>query len=54
MQKEKDFYLVNLNAIGYDKLLGSGNVLNKYKVIGKVSEKAKLKIEKAGGIVEEK
>ena len=54
VQKEKDFYLVNLNAIGYDKLLGSGNVLNKYKVIGKVSEKAKLKIEKAGGIVEEK
>ncbi len=54
IQKENDFYVVNLKSLGYDKLLGSGNVKNKYKIIGKVSEKAKFKLEEAGCIVEEK
>ena len=52
IKKQDDIYLVNLKSLGYDKLLGSGNVLNKYKILGKVSEKAKLKIEEAGGVIE--
>ena len=51
IQKEDNFYVVNLKNIGYDKLLGSGNTLNKYKIIGKVSEKAKYKIEQAHGVI---
>ncbi len=53
IKKEKDMYIVNLNELGYDKLLGSGNIMNKYKIIGNVSEKAKIKIEEAGGLVGE-
>ena len=51
--KEKDVYVLDLKKIGYDKLLGSGNINNKYKVVGKVSKKARLKIEEAGGLIEE-
>lgn len=54
IQKEKDMYIINLSNLGYDKLLGSGNANNKYKIIGKVSEKTKIKIEEKGGLVEEK
>ena len=53
-EKEKDTYIINLNKIGFDKLLGSGKPLNKYKIIGKASKKARLKIEESAGIVEEK
>ena len=53
VQKDKDIYLINLKNIGYDKLLGSGKIMNKYKIMGKVSGKAKAKIEEAGGLVEE-
>ena len=53
IQKEKDIYVVNLSKLGYDKLLGSGKTNNKYKIIGKVSEKVKSKIEKNGGMIEE-
>jgi len=53
IQKDKEFYIVNLNTIGYDKLLGSGNTSNKYKITGNVSKKTKSKIEESGGIVEE-
>lgn len=53
-EKEKDAYVVNLNKIGFDKLLGSGKPLNKYYIIGRASEKAKLKIEETGGSIEEK
>ncbi len=53
VKKENDFYVVNLTSLGFDKLLGSGNVKNKYKIIGNVSEKAKIKIEEADGIIEE-
>ena len=51
--REKDVYVLDLKKIGYDKLLGSGNINNKYKVVGKVSKKARLKIEEAGGLIEE-
>jgi large subunit ribosomal protein L15 len=50
---EKGFYVLDLNKLGYNKLLGAGVIINKYKVIGKVSEKAREKIEKLGGIIEE-
>src|SRR3989338_10623652 len=50
--REKDVYVLDLKKIGYDKLLGSGNINNKYKVVGKVSKKARLKIEEAGGLIE--
>ncbi|MEK6835032.1 MAG: uL15 family ribosomal protein [Nanoarchaeota archaeon] len=51
--KEKDSYILNLAKLGYDKLIGAGIIKNKYKVIGKVSKKARDKIEKLGGTVEE-
>ncbi|MEK6841495.1 MAG: uL15 family ribosomal protein [Nanoarchaeota archaeon] len=51
--KEKEFYVLDLNKLGYNKLLGTGTIINRYKVIGRVSEKAKGKIEKLGGIIEE-
>src|SRR3989344_9460887 len=34
IKKQDDIYLVDLKSFGYDKLLGSGNVLNKYKILG--------------------
>ena len=43
---------MNLVELGYDKLLGSGNINNKYKIIGKVSSKAKSKIEELNGLIE--
>tara|TARA_Y100000310_G_scaffold345598_1_gene467055 strand:- start:4673 stop:5119 length:447 start_codon:yes stop_codon:yes gene_type:complete len=50
--KEKDFYIINLKEIGYDKLLGSGQVTRKYKITAAYcSNRAKEKIEKAGGEV---
>lgn len=52
INKEKDFYVLDLNKLGYDKLLGNGKISNKYRVIGNVSKKAKDKIEKLGGVVE--
>ncbi|MBS3163423.1 uL15 family ribosomal protein [Candidatus Woesearchaeota archaeon] len=49
-KKEGDHYLVNLKELGYDKLLGNGEVKNKLKVIcNSFSASAKEKIEKAGG-----
>ena len=45
-----DYDDINLTGLGYDKLLGSGNPKRKYKIkVKKWSEKAKNKIEKAGG-----
>lgn len=49
-KKEGDHYIVNLKELGYSKLLGTGEVKNKLKVIcDSVSASAKEKIEKAGG-----
>ena len=46
-------YSVDLGALGFDKLLGSGTVRNKLNVkVGKFSGKAKEKIEAAGGKIE--
>ena len=53
IQKDKDYYLIDLNKLGYDKLLGTGTLKNKYKVTGLVSKKASEKIKEAGGIIEE-
>ncbi|MBD3155080.1 MAG: 50S ribosomal protein L15 [Candidatus Aenigmarchaeota archaeon] len=50
IQKEKGFYIVNLNELGYDKLLGTGKVTHKMIVEAKsFSESARKKIEEANG-----
>ena len=41
--------------IGFDKILGKGNINEKIRVVNmKVSKKAKQKIERAGGSIEER
>lgn len=42
--------VIDLNSLGYEKLLGSGNVNGKYTIIiNNASERAKSKIESNGG-----
>ena len=53
VSKENNVYLLDLKKLGYNKIIGAGNIYNKYKVIGRVSKKARDKIEKLGGIIEE-
>ncbi len=53
ISKEKDIYVLDLKKLGYDKLLGAGLIKNKYKIIGKISKKAKEKIEVLGGLAQE-
>lgn len=49
-KKEGDFFVINLNELGYTKLLGSGNVTKKFKVIClNYSKKAEEKIKKLNG-----
>jgi large subunit ribosomal protein L15 len=44
--------LIDLKALGYEKLLGAGNVSNAYKVVIPLyTNSAKSKIEKAGGVI---
>ncbi|GIU70705.1 MAG: 50S ribosomal protein L15 [Candidatus Nitrosocaldaceae archaeon] len=44
--------IINLNELGYEKLLGSGNVKGSYSIIvSSASENAKSKVENAGGEV---
>jgi large subunit ribosomal protein L15 len=56
-EKKADLYIIDfsktgLNVFNYNKLLGSGNVKNKYDIkIKYASDKAVKKIEKAGGKV---
>ncbi len=51
-KKESDFYVIDLNELGYTKLLGTGTVTRKYKVIcNKISKKAEEKIKKLNGEV---
>ena len=45
--KENDVYSVDLEKLGFNKLLGSGKVLNKYRI--KVSYASKKAIEKVKG-----
>ncbi len=50
--EEKGSFVVDLGAIGYDKLLGTGNVTRKIKVTANaVSKNAEAKIASAGGLV---
>jgi len=49
---ENDYYVINLDAIGIDKLLGSGEIDRKIKVyVRKASKKAIEKIRAKGGEV---
>jgi large subunit ribosomal protein L15 len=52
IQKEGDMYVIDLSTLGYNKLLGRGEVDLKLKVLTyKASEEATEKIRKAGGEV---
>lgn len=51
-KKEAKKYSVNLKELGYDKLLGSGKVVNALNItVDKCSEKARQKVEAASGKV---
>lgn len=51
-KKENGTFVINLNDLGYNKLLGTGQIKNKYNIITNLfSKKAKEKIEKLGGRV---
>ncbi len=50
--KENDFYVVDLDKIGYNKLLAGGNTNKKFKIITLLSSKNAIeKIKNAGGEV---
>ena len=52
VNKENDFYSIDLEKLGFNKLLSSGKVTNKYKVkIPYASKKAVEKIKANGGEV---
>jgi len=49
---EEGLVVVDLKALGYDRLLGSGKITNKVKVlVPHASEKAVEKVKEAGGVV---
>jgi large subunit ribosomal protein L15 len=49
-KKEADFYVIDLGKLGYTKLLGTGEITKKFRVIcKKVSKKAEEKIKKHHG-----
>lgn len=51
-KKEDDFYVINLNELGYTKLLGTGEIKKKFKITcSKFSKKAEEKIKKLSGEV---
>lgn len=50
LKKEGDLISINLKSMGYNKLLGSGRIKNKYNIeVEYASKKAIEKIEKSGG-----
>jgi large subunit ribosomal protein L15 len=52
IKEENDYSVINLKDLGFNKLLSRGEPKRKWKIITKfVSEKAKEKIENAGGEV---
>lgn len=52
VQKEGDVYVVDLAAMGVDKLLGSGQIRNKVKItVETATASAKEKVEAAGGSI---
>jgi large subunit ribosomal protein L15 len=51
-KKQGDSYEINLNELGYNKLLSSGNVAHKLKItVDHASSKAVLKVQEKGGEV---
>lgn len=53
-KNSKGMYILDLNYLGYDKLLGGGQINGKFEVhIDKISENARQKVEKSGGEVGE-
>jgi len=52
ISREKDFYVVDLAKLGFNKLLGKGNPTKKYKITTEyASKKIMEKIKQAGGEV---
>jgi len=50
VKKEGNTFLIDLNKLGFEKLLGSGKVTQKFKIsVKSASKKAIEKIKKAGG-----
>jgi large subunit ribosomal protein L15 len=58
IKKVKNIYEMNLDELGFDKVLGSGNITKPVKItVKEATETAKAKIKKSGGniqIIEEK
>jgi large subunit ribosomal protein L15 len=53
-KNSKGMYVLDLNSLGYDKLLGGGQINGKFEVhINNISENAREKVEKSGGEVVE-
>ncbi len=53
IETERDMFVINLKKIGYTKLLSTGKVNKKLKIIcDKCSSAAKEKVEQAGGSIE--
>ncbi len=53
LEKKGEKYYINLQDLGFDKLLGSGKVRNHLVIrVGKYSPKALEKVEDAGGRIE--
>ena len=51
-KNSEGMYILDLNSLGYDKLLGGGQVNRRYEVcISRISDKAREKIVQAGGEV---
>jgi large subunit ribosomal protein L15 len=51
-KNSKGLYILDLNSLGYDKLLGGGQVNGKLEVrINRISDKAREKVEQSGGEV---
>ena len=49
---QSGLYILDLNSLGYDKLLGGGQVNGKFEVrINRISDKAREKVEQSGGEV---
>ncbi len=52
IEKENDFFIMDISKLGYNKLLGSGKVTKKFKINAKyASNNAIEKIKKKGGEV---
>ncbi|MEA3379066.1 MAG: uL15 family ribosomal protein [Nanoarchaeota archaeon] len=53
VKKEKGTYVIDLKKIGFDKVLGSGKVTKKFKILAnKATPKAAEKLKAAGGSIE--